>query len=51
MVEGLNKGMEMLLKGCDLDTVDRLNAVLEEHNLRVQEDNDGELRLFTRHKP
>lgn len=47
MVEGLNKGMEMLLKDCDPDTVDRLNAVLEEHNLRVQEDN-GELRLFVK---
>ena len=51
MVEGLNKGMEMLLKGCDLDTVDRLNAVLEEYNLHIQEDDNGELRLFTRRKP
>ena len=51
IVEGLNKGMEMLLKDCDPDTVDRLNAVLEEHNLRVQEDDNGELRLFTRHNP
>ena len=48
MVEGLNKGMEMLLKDCDFDTVCKLNAVLVEHNLRVQEDDDGELRLFVK---
>ncbi len=48
MVEGLNKGMEMLLKDCDPDTVDKLNTVLEEHNLRAQEDDNGEMRLFVR---
>jgi hypothetical protein len=48
MVEGLNKVMEMLLKDCDFDTVVKLNAVLEEHNLRVQEDENGELRLFVK---
>lgn len=48
MIDGLNQGMEMLLKGCDLDTVDKLNVVLEEYNLRVQEDDNGELRLFVK---
>ena len=48
MVEGLNKGMEILLKGCDFDMADKLNAVLEEYNLRIQEDDNGELRLFVK---
>lgn len=48
MVEGLNKVMEMLLKDCDFDTVVKLNTVLEEHNLRIQEDDNGELRLFVK---
>lgn len=48
MIDGLNKVMEMLLKDCDPDTVDKLNAVLEEHNLHIQEDDNGELRLFVK---
>ena len=48
MIDGLNKVMEMLLKDCNFDTVDKLNAVLEEYNIMVQEDDDGELRLFVK---